>query len=435
MDSAKGGSRIQGFFKLSREERLALVKERAELSDEIYDSILAKGAPTMGIAEKMIENVIGIHSLPLGVATNFLINGKEYLIPMVTEEASVVAAASNAARLARDCGGFTATHSEPIVIGQIQIKGFRDAKASEEAILSRKEDIIAKCNAMDTALVRFGGGVRDVKVRVLETIRGPFIVVHLHVDTRDAMGANLVNTMCEGIAPYIAELCECEAPEKAVRLRILSNLATERTASARVAIDVKTLGGEEVLERMLDAYAFADADPYRAATHNKGVMNGVTALVMATGNDTRAVEAGAHAFASMSGKYKPLTRWWREDKDGVPHLMGEITLPTLVGTVGGITRTHPTARASHAILHAKTASELGEVMAALGLAQNMAALRALATDGIQKGHMKLHARTLCATMGCPTELLDQATAELMKLDRVTSDAVKDVVARLTEGRK
>ena len=360
------------FYNLSLEDRLKIVSEFAGLSTEEVETLKNTGSLPLELADRMIENVVGVLHVPLGIAVNFIINGKPYLIPMAIEEPSVVAAASHAAKLASVKGGFFTTSTEPIMIGQIQVVNVKDPYRARVDILLEKEKILEKANEQDPMLVSLGGGAKDLNVKVLETFRGPMLVVELHVDCRDAMGANAVNTMAEAVAPLIEKITHGK-----VLLRIISNLATLRLARAKTTIAKDVLGGEEVVDRIIDAYAFAVSDPYRCATHNKGVMNGVTAVVLATGNDTRAVEAGAHAYAARFGHYSSLTTW-EKNEDG--DLVGTIELPVAVGIIGGATRTNPIAKISLKILGVKTARELGEVLAAVGLAQNLTALRALITE-------------------------------------------------------
>lgn len=381
-------SRLEGFYKKSLGERARLVADWAELDQTDYHAI-QDGGLSLSTADRLIENVIGFYSLPLGVATNFLINGKDYLVPMVIEEPSVVAACSFAAKLARAGGGFTAWATEPVMIAQIQVLDVPDLDAARDNILKHEADLLRQADALHPSIVARGGGARGIEVRLLpETAIGPMLIVHLLYDVRDAMGANAVNTAAETLAPAIETLSGGR-----VLLRILSNLSDRRLAGARCqvpfdALATAELEGATVAEGVVAAWAFADADPYRAATHNKGVMNGVDAVLLATGNDWRAAEAGAHAYVTDHGHYGSLTRW--SIADG--HLTGEIELPMAIGTVGGTTKAHPAARAVMNILKVESAQELAGVIAAVGLAQNLAAIRALATEGIQKGHMKLHAR-------------------------------------------
>ncbi len=372
----------------------------------------------------MIENVVGIVPIPLGIAVNFLINDRDYLIPMAIEEPSVVAAASHAAKLARPSGGFKASSTEPLMIGQIQIVRPHSPRDAEKHILGSKKELLDIANEKDPMLVSKGGGAKDLRVRVLPSLTGTMVIAELLVDCRDAMGANVVNTMAESIAPMIEKLADGKA-----NLRIISNLADKRVARASVRITKEALGGEAVVAGIVDAYAFAAADPYRCATHNKGVMNGVTAVCLATGNDTRAIEAGAHAYAARTGHYSPLTRW---SKDENGDLEGSIEIPVAVGIIGGITAVHPTAKICLKILAVKTARELGEVIAAVGLAQNLAALRALATEGIQHGHMSLHARNIAAMAGAEGEMIDQVAAAMVSEKKVRLDRAKELVVELAD---
>ncbi|MBA7597506.1 3-hydroxy-3-methylglutaryl-coenzyme A reductase [subsurface metagenome] len=415
-------SELSGFYKMSPGERLKIVREFAGLSEEEAKLLRRTGALELEQANRMIENVIGTTELPLGMATNFLINGRDYLIPMAIEEPSVVAAASNAAKMVRERGGFNTESTPPIMIGQIQLVDVKNPTEAREKILEAKEQILARANEQDPVLVKLGGGARDVEVRVLTTHLGPMTIIHLLVDVRDAMGANVINTMCEAVAPLIEELTGGR-----VFLRIVSNLATYRLAKARAVFAKEALGGEEVIDGVLQAYAFAAADPYRCATHNKGVMNGVIAVALATANDTRALESGAHAYAAIGGSYKPLTHWERT-VDG--DLLGRIELPVAVGTIGGATAVHPVAKICRKILGVQTACELGEVMAAVGLAQNLAAMRALATVGIQAGHMKLHARNIATMAGAKGELIDIVARKMVMEKKIRLDRAKEILQEL-----
>ncbi len=371
----------------------------------------------------MIENFIGTFPLPIGIAVNFLINNRDYLIPMAIEEPSVVAAASHAAKLARLNGGFRATSTEPIMVGQIQLVKCPSPREAEKGILAASEEILEKANQQDPMLVSKGGGARDLRVRILPSITGTMVVAELMVDCRDAMGANVVNTMAEAVAPLLERLSKGRA-----NLRIISNLADQRLARAEALIPKEALGGEEVVDGIVEAYAFAAADPYRCTTHNKGVMNGVAAVCMATGNDTRAIEAGAHAYAARTGRYSPLTTW---SKDANGDLEGAIEFPAALGTVGGITAVHPISKVCLKILGVKTSRELGEVVAAVGLAQNFAALRALAAEGIQRGHMSLHARNIAAMAGAQGETIDQVSEIMVKEGKVRMDRAKELMAQLS----
>jgi len=415
-------SRLEGFYKKTPEERLKIVRDFADLTDEEVSIISNTGALSVDQADRMIENVIGTMPMTLGIAVNFLINGTDYLIPMATEEPSVVAAASNAAKIARQRGGFTTSSTDPVMIGQIQLTGVSDPEAARSAILKKKDEIIELCNSKDPMLVKYGGGARDVEVRVISTDRGPMVITHILVDCRDAMGANAVNTMAEAIAPLIERITGGR-----VYLRIISNLAEHRLARAEAVFDRDLIGGEEVVEGILEAYEFAKADPFRAATHNKGVMNGISAAVIATGNDFRAIESGCHSYASMTGQYRPLTSY---EKDADGNLVGRIEVPMAVGLVGGATKVHPTARVNVRILGVKTANELGEIFAALGLAQNFAALRALATEGIQRGHMSLHARNIATSVGAREDEIDKIVEILVRERNVRMDRAEEVLRDL-----
>ena len=416
--AVKKTSRIPSFYKLSPEERLTLVKEFAGLSDE-EAKVLRSGSLSFGSAERMIENVVGIFPIPIGIAVNFLINDHDYLVPMAIEEPSVVAAASNAAKMARQTGGFKATSTESIMIGQIQLIGCPSPREAEKQILAARGEILEKANRQDPMLVSMGGGAKDLRVRILPSITGTMVIAELLVDCKDAMGANVVNTMAEAVAPVMERLSGGR-----VNLRIMSNLADRRLARATTHISKEALGGEEVVDGIVDAYAFAAADPYRCATHNKGVMNGIAAVCLATGNDTRAVEAGAHAYAARSGHYSPLTTW---SKDWKGDLGGLMEFPAALGIVGGVTAVHPIARICLKILGVKTARELGEIMAAVGLAQNLAALRALAAEGIQKGHMALHARNVAAMAGAQGEMIDQVAEKMVQERKVRVDRARELV--------
>ncbi len=415
-------SRIPGFYKLSIEERLKIVQEFAGLTDEEVELLRKPGALSLELADRMIENVVGTIQVPLGIAVNFLINGRDYMVPMAIEEPSVVAAASNAARMCRSKGGIHAISTEPIMIGQIQVVKVPDPYRAKMEILAAKEEILEKANEQDPILVKLGGGAKDVDAKVIHTPRGPMVIAELHVDCRDAMGANAVNTMAEAVAPIIERVTGGR-----VYLRIITNLATKRLARAWVTVAKEELGGEDVVDGIVDAWAFAASDPYRAATHNKGIMNGIVAVALATGNDTRALEAGAHAYAARSGRYKPLTVW---EKDREGNLVGTIELPIAVGVVGGATASHPIARICRKILGVHTARELAEVMAAVGLAQNFAALRALATEGIQRGHMELHARNVAMAAGARGELIDMVAEQMVREKKIRIDRAQEILREL-----
>ena len=411
-------SSYSGFFKLPVEDRLNEIAEFANLTEEEKETIFSADSLDMEKADHMVENVIGRFSLPMGVGLNFIINGKEVVIPMVSEEPSVIAACTNAAKMARGAGGFTASSSGNIMIGQIQMLNIAAPFAAKSKILEKKDEIIRICNEKDPVLVGFGGGVKDVEVRVIDSIVGPMVIVHLLVDTLDAMGANAVNTMAEAVSPYIEELTGGTA-----ELRILSNLAVHRIVRARATWTKEALGGEEVVDKIINAYAFAAADPYRAATSNKGIMNGITPVVLATGNDTRAIESGAHSYAARNGKYTSLSTW---EKDENGDLVGVIELPMAVGLVGGATKIHPAAQVAVKILGVKTAAELGQIIACAGLANNLAAMKALATEGIQRGHMSLHARNLANTVGAKGEILEKIVAQMVADKKVRLEYAQEL---------
>ena len=420
-------SKISGFYKQSPEERLKIVSEFSGLTEEEASCIGATGALSLDAADRMVENLIGVMEVPMGVAVNFLINGKDYLIPMAIEEPSVIAAASNSAKMAREGGGFTTSSTGPVMIGQIQAVGIKDPGGARLNILEKKNEIIRRANEVDPILVKFGGGAKDVEVRVIDTPQGKMVITHLIVDCRDAMGANAVNTMAESVAPYIEELTGGR-----VYLRIISNLADKRLMRAKAVFPKETIGGEEVVDGILAAYHFAAGDPYRAATHNKGIMNGVSAAVLATGNDTRAIEAGAHVYASRTGIYSPLSCY---EKNANGDLVATIEMPMAVGLVGGATKTNPIARAAVKILGVQSATEMGEVFAALGLAQNFAALRALATEGIQRGHMGLHSRNVAIQAGATGDLVDRIAEIMVREKKVRADRAKELLDEMTDKRK
>ncbi|MGP1598912.1 hydroxymethylglutaryl-CoA reductase, degradative [Peptoanaerobacter stomatis] len=412
-------STYSGFYKLSVEERLKEVAEFANLEDKHIKTIQNPEILDIEKADNMIENVIGRFTLPLGVALNFMINGKDYIIPMVTEEASVVAAASNAAKLARDSGGFYTNNTGSIMIAQVQVTDILDVDYTRIVIYEHKDEILKICNERDPILVKYGGGAKDIDVRIINSKDEDFIVVHLKVNTLDAMGANAVNSMAEAVAPFIEKITGGK-----VYLRILSNLAVERLFRSRTKVKKEALGGEEVVDKIVSAYKFANADPFRATTHNKGIMNGISAVVLATGNDTRAIESGAHSYAAISGKYKSLTTW-QKDKDG--DLVGTIEIPLAVGLVGGATKIHPVAQAAIKILGVKTAGELGDIIASVGLAQNLAAIKALATEGIQRGHMSLHAKNIAVTAGAKGEELDRIVKKMIEDKNINLDYAKSLL--------
>jgi hydroxymethylglutaryl-CoA reductase len=417
-------SLISGFYKLSIKERLAIVKEFAGLSEEDCQLLLNTGSLPLDLADRMIENVIGAFPVPLGIAVNFLVNGRDYMIPMAIEEPSVVAAASYAAKMVRDGGGFYTSSTMPVMIGQIQAVGMADPYAARLRVLESKEEILKKANEQDPLLNSLGGGAKDVTAKVVQTTRGPMLVTELHVDCRDAMGANAVNTMAEAVAPMIERVTGGR-----VYLRIISNLATQRLARARCVVPKNVVGGEEVVDGIVDACALAAADPYRAATHNKGILNGIIAVVLATGNDHRAIEAGAHAYAALNGRYTALAVW---EKNEEGNLAGSIELPIAVGLIGGAVRTHPIARIAMKILGVKTANEFAEVLAAVGLAQNLGALRALVNEGIQRGHMSLHARNVAIAAGATGKLIDMVADAMVKEGKVRLDRAQALLKEYTK---
>ena len=420
-------SRLPGFYELSVEERVQAVASWAGLSEE-ERAVLAGAGLAPGRADQMIENVVGIHGLPLGIATNFLINGRDYLIPMAIEEPSVVAAASFMARIVRQAGGFRTCSTEPVMIAQMQILDVPDPWAARFDLLCQKQRLLDLANQTDPVVVSLHGGARDLELRVLpDTPAGPMLVAHLLYDTRDAMGANTVNTAAEALAPLVEEITGGR-----VHLRILSNLADRRLARASCTIPPWELAfgdyeGEQVVQGIVEAYAFAAADPYRAATHNKGIMNGIDAVALACGQDWRAIEAGAHAYAARDGRYTSLSTWSR-DREG--RLVGTLELPLAVGTVGGATRVHPGAQVALKIVGASTARELAEVMAATGLAQNLGALRALATEGIQRGHMALHARQVAMAAGATGDQVAAVAARLVTEGKIRLDRAQEILQEM-----
>jgi len=420
MSNSEKSSMVSGFYKLPVNKRVDFVKNFAGLTSEeekLFSSFL-----DIQTADRMIENVLGTFELPLGVAVNFKINGKDYLIPMATEESSVVAAASNAAKIARIQGGFKTECSKPLMIGQLQLLKLDDVAGAAQKILKHKKELLELANAQDKILVKFGGGAKDLEVRILDSPLGKMVVTHLIVDVRDAMGANAVNTMCEALAPMIEELTGGK-----IRLKILSNLADKRIVKAKAVFDKEKMGGEDVVNAFLESYTLAAIDPYRAATHNKGIMNGIDSLIIATGNDFRAIEAGAHAYAARNGQYTSLSKYFK-DKKG--NLVGELELPLAVGIIGGAGNIHPKARLCKKILGIKTAKELAEVVASLGLAQNFAAVFALSTVGIQKGHMSLHAKNIAVMAGAKGDLIDKVAEQLVKEGNIKLDRAKEIVGQV-----
>ena len=419
-------SRLSGLHETSREERLARVAEAPGLDASMVAAFAAASAPLGETADHLVENVIGTINVPLGIATNMTVDGEDVLVPMATEESSVVAAVCNGARQCRGAGGITTSTTGSLMIAQLQVLGLADPFATRAALFERKTEIAALCDAVDPMLVKLGGGLRDIEVRILDT-DPPMTIVHLIVDTRDAMGANAVNTMAETLAPDIERWTGGR-----VSLRILSNLADRRLVRARGLWPAEAIGGEAVRDGIIAAGIFAAADPYRAATHNKGIMNGVSAVVLATGNDTRAVEAGAHAYAARSGRYSALTRW-EKTADGA--LAGTLEMPLAVGIVGGATRVHPTARMALDIMGITTADRLARVAGAVGLVQNFSALKALATEGIQRGHMSLHAKNVAIAAGAQGPEIVAVARELVARKAVRVEVAEEVLATLRAAPK
>ncbi|NEX62411.1 hydroxymethylglutaryl-CoA reductase, degradative [Noviherbaspirillum galbum] len=421
-------SRLPNFRALTPEQRREHLARAAGLTAEDIALLATPGALGIDRANGMIENVIGTFELPFGVGGNFQVNGRDVLVPMVVEEPSVVAAASYMAKLARECGGFETSSSGPLMRAQVQVLGITDPYGARQSLLKNRDAILEVANSRDKVLRELGGGCRDIEVHVFpDTARGPMIVMHLIVDVRDAMGANTVNTMAEAVSPLVEKLTG-----GSVRLRILSNLADLRLARARAhftpeVLATATRSGNEIIEGVLDAYVFAAIDPYRAATHNKGIMNGIDPVIVATGNDWRAVEAGAHAYACRSGRYTSLTHW---EKDTSGALVGTIEMPMPVGLVGGATKTHPQARLALKIMDVKSAQELAEITVAVGLAQNLGALRALATEGIQRGHMALHARNIALVAGAVGNEIDVIAKRMAEEQDVRTDRALALLAEM-----
>jgi len=415
-------SRISGFYKKPVDERIQIVAERVGLSDEEIATLKSSGGLTIEAADRMTENVVGSIAYPFSVAVNFRVNGKDYLVPMAGEEPSVVAAASNMARKMRAGPGVVATTTDPIMIGQIQILEVPDMDKAIKAVKDSKDKLLAAANELDPVLVKFGGGARDIELRPLETEIGPMLIVHLLVDCRDAMGANAVNTMAEALAPTIGELTGGRP-----LLRIISNLADKRLITVKCVVKADDIGGPEAVDNIIAAWAFAEADPYRASTHNKGIMNGIAAVALAFAQDHRAIEAGAHAYAVKDGRYKSMSKW---GKDAEGNLTGEMTLPMAVGLVGGATRTHPMAQVARKILGVDQAVDLGKVMCAVGLAQNLGALRALTQEGIQQGHMRLHARNLVVMAGASGDMINEAVQALIESGEIRFPKAQEIVKKL-----
>lgn len=416
---------ISGFYKLSPEDRLNKLATQVNLTDEEINTINGEQRFTTKDADRMIENVIGYLPIPLGVAVNFKVDGKDCFVPMATEEPSVVAAASHAAKLTYNIGGFTTSYSGSIMRGQVQITNLQDPYGALARIYENKEEILKLCNEQDPTLVSFGGGAKDIDVQMIQTENGEkMVVVHLLIDTKDAMGANAVNTMAEAASPLMEKITGGN-----VVLRILSNLADQRIIRARAVFENPFQGDEEAHRKFMHAQQLAQVDPYRAATHNKGIMNGISAIVLATGNDTRAIEAGAHAYAAASGNYRSLTHW---ESDKNHNIVGTIALPLAAGLVGGATQSHPTAKLATKILQVETAERLSAIIASVGLAQNFAALKALAIEGIQRGHMKLHARNLAAMAGAKADQIEQVVDLAAKQGKFRFDDIKQFVQSIQQ---
>ena len=413
-------SSLPGFYKVTLDERRALVSDATGVSAEAIAKALDAGGLSAETADKFVENVLGTYGLPYGVTLNVRVNGQDHVCPMVVEEPSVVAAASNAAKMVRSGGGFTVEIDEPIMISQVQLTHVKDRAAACEAILAAKAEILARADAAVPGLVARGGGARGLEVRELGQASDEMIVAHILIDCRDAMGANLINTVAEAVADRLAALAEGR-----VGLRILSNLCDKRCVRVRCRVPAPMLAtddmdGSAVIDGIVNASRFAELDPYRAATHNKGIMNGIDAVVIATGNDWRAVEAGAHAFAARSGQYSPLSIWRREGDT----LVGFLELPLALGTVGGTLRVHPSARLSLDMMGVTESAELAACAAAVGLASNLAAVRALATDGIQRGHMALHARSVALAAGAAGSDVERVAALIVEARDITIEAAR-----------
>ena len=418
----QASSRLSGFYQLGQEQRLEKIKACSGLDDQTVQLLKSSSALPFDLLDRLIENAIGGFTVPLGIATNMIVNGRDVLVPMATEESSVIAAVGNTAKQCRATGGFFTSLSATEMIAQVQLVGLSDPWSARMKVLERKADITSLCNACDPILIELGGGLKDVEVRLLDTRSGPMVVVHLIVDTRDAMGANAVNTMAEALAPKLSEWTGGRH-----HLRILSNLADRRIARARAVWKADDIGGTDVVQGIILAADFADADPYRAATHNKGIMNGVSALTLATGNDTRAIEAGAHAFAARTGRYRSLSHFEMTPEGD---LAGSIELPMALGLVGGATKVHPTAQACLKILGVQNATELSGIAAAVGLAQNFGALKALATVGIQQGHMALHAQNVAIAAGAIGDEIMEIAQRMTQEKSVRQDVAQRLLNEL-----
>lgn len=419
-------SQISGFYKLDVETRRNLLLSEQNFDPSIIESFSSEEGLSIEAADHMVENVIGLYSLPLGIGLNFKVNGKDVLVPMVVEEPSVIAGASFMAKLAREGGGFSASSTPPEMIGQIQLLDVKNIEAAKNAILDNKSSLLETASQVDPILLKLGGGARDLEIKVIEESDiGPFLVLHLIYDVRDAMGANAVNTACEVLAGRVEEITGGR-----VHLRILSNLADRRLTKAECTIPLGALAfddfpADKVRNGIIEAWAFAEVDPYRAATHNKGIMNGIDAVVVATGNDWRAVEAGAHAYAARNGRYSSLSEW---GKDASGNLIGSLELPMAVGIIGGATKVHPSAIGALKMMEVETATQLAEIIVSVGLAQNLAALRALATEGIQRGHMGLHARQVAISAGAKNSLVDKIANKMVEDKLVRIDHAQELLA-------
>lgn len=415
-------SSISKFFEKSRKERLDIVANFANLSHEELDILQSNnGGISYDEADKMVENAIGTFSLPLGIATNFKINGKDYIIPMVIEEPSVIAAASKGAKIARIKGGFEVTADESYSIGQIQVLDI-DIPSAIQKINNSSNEILQLANSKSNTLSKMGKGAKEISCKEVDTPSGKMLIVELLIDVGDAMGANITNTMCEAVSPLIEKISSGRT-----LLRILSNYSTRRIAKAKAVFEKEAVGGEKVVNDIILAFEFADNDVYRAVTHNKGILNGIIAVANAVGQDSRAIEAAANAYATKSGRYRSLSQW-SKDNDG--NLVGTLEIPLSVGIVGGIVNVHPIAKVCTKILGVSTAQELACVMIATGLAQNFSAIRALATEGIQKGHMRLHARNLAAAAGATSEQIDKIVKKMIEEKKISLDRAKELLAQI-----
>lgn len=412
---------VSRFFEKDRKERIDIVAKFANLTEQEIHILEGSGGISFEQADKMVENAIGTFSFPLGIATNFTINKKEYLIPMVIEEPSVIAAASKAAKIAKICGGFAMQNDESYSIGQIQVVNV-DVKSATQKILKSSKEILDLANSKSNTLSKIGKGAKEISCKEIKTDAGPMLIVELLIDVGDAMGANVTNTMCEGVAPLIEQITNGK-----VILRILSNYSTRRMVVGTATFEKEAVGGQETVDNIVLAYQFAAYDEYRAVTHNKGVMNGIIAVANATGQDTRAIEAAAHAYASKNGRYTSLTQW-HKDSDG--NLVGKIEIPMSVGTVGGIINVHPTAKICTKILGVQSASELACIIGAAGLAQNFSALRALASEGIQKGHMRLHARNIAAAAGATHDQIDTLVKKMTSEGNISINRAREILGEL-----